>query len=657
VVFVSLVAVSKAEDLYSAILEALSTVVGADSRLRILGLLKPKELLLVLDNFEHLIAAAPMVTDLLEGASKLRILITSREALHLRSEQLLEITGFPMPDDLFPLGSQETVLLFERHAKRSGLGIVWQANDLELVQRIHRAVVGSPLGLSLAAGLLRILTLEQIALELERNLAVLAAQPNSDIPVRHRSLEAVFQTSWNLLSSAEQQVLARLSVLNAGFEFVLAKHLTGASQELLLRLAGKSLISRRGQRLYIHEVIRQYAQIHLSETERDQSLALLLSWVFDLAKVAREQTGEAKESETYKAMDDEYDHLRLAAEWGVIHQPLEVAQILKYLTRFFAQRGHTQDQVTWLGLLLADSRIQENPLVLGYCSEIQGYCYFIYGQIGKMFEHAKIVLEIARQHHDPMLENRALRLHHIYAWEQKDDHQALIYAKASLALCQEHGFEWNESVALMDIGCCYLEMGRFEEAEAVFSQSFLIGQKTGDQHGMATTMTYHAQLYGKRQDYETERAWLLECLVHFQATENRIHEVTVLTPLGINAVRRGAYPEARRYLLQRQQLAQQSGYIFSLIYSLSDYAYLEFHEQNHEKAGLLLFICQHLLHQRDALCRSCLSLEMLLAHLGQAKLDMLERKAAFYDLERGLELAQQKSSLPRISSQSVFSTA
>ena len=643
VVFVSLVSVSKSSDLLPAIVEALGVTAGMEVIAQIKHILGQKDLLLVLDNFEHIIAAAPIVADLLGQVGALHILVTSREALNLSYEQLLEVTGFPALDDLFPFESQETTLLFERQAKRNDLHFSWRSTDLEFIGRIHKAVSGSPLGILLAAGLLRVYGLAQIVIELERNLEVLAVQPALDLPIRHRSLEAIFLTSWNLLTQTEQRVLAQLSVLTDGFEPSLATFLTGATQGLLHGLINKSLISKRGQRLFLHEVIRQYAQFYLLDEEKNQILARLFEWSFDIAKKVWDNTGVPTEYETYLAAQDEFEHIRLAIAWGLTNQPIRLTQMLKNMIRFFSQRGYIEEQLVWFSQLLTDPRLADQPALRGHCFWSQGYCCYLKMQVAKMSSHAQKGLLLAQEVKDYVLMARALRLLYISSKEQLDHQNALQYSQESLLVTQQYHVTWLEPLAYFDLGCSHYALGSWDEAEEAFTQSFLLFQQFGDQHGMATTMGEHALVFGKRHDYETERTWLLETLLHFQATQNKIHAAVILEHLGANAIRRGVFTEARRYLAQAESLAKRIGFSLSLFELLADYSYLAFREGYFEKAALLLFIGQYLLQHDQDDSRKALSQDMLKAHLDEKQLSTLKRKAAFYNLEQAFDLLHQPS--------------
>jgi hypothetical protein len=171
-------------------------------------------------------------------------------------------------------------------------------------------------------------------------------------------------------------------------------------------------------------------------------------------------------------------------------------------------------------------------------------------------------------------------------------------------------------------------------------------QSTGDQHGITLVMYGQSLVYGKQKDYTTQRTWLLEALRRYQAVDNVINEISTLKHLGINAANRGAFSEARRYLVQTEYLARQQNFHQTLMDLVAEYGYLAFCEAKYEKAGLLLLICQHLLRQLHITYRSShFDSEMLLPFLEPASLKNLKRQAEFYDLEQALILTRQDAGL------------
>jgi predicted ATPase len=216
--FVALVSVASPDLLASAIGEALKiTFYGAeDPKIQLCNYFRGKHLLLVLDNFEHLVEGTGLIADLLANAPRLKILATSRERLNLQEEWALPVEGLAFPnagtDD--EIGSYSAVQLFLQSARRVQPGFSLTENA-EAVIGICQAVEGMPLALELSAAWLRVMPCPQIAGGIRQALDFLAT-PLRNVPERHRNLRAVFDHSWALLSEGERGVLASLSVFQGG---------------------------------------------------------------------------------------------------------------------------------------------------------------------------------------------------------------------------------------------------------------------------------------------------------------------------------------------------------------------------------------------------------------------------------------------------------
>jgi len=221
--------------------------------------------LLVLDNFEHLLAQSPaaadLVAEILQRFAGINILSTSRERLNLHGECIYELHGLPtpLPGDVDSLKDYSAAVLFVQCARRIDVEFELAKEDKPALVRICQLVEGIPLALELAAVWVGMLSCREIAQEIESNTDFLITSMR-DIPERHRSLRATFEHSWRLLSEAERDALCRLSVFHGWFDCLAAEIVAGASLPLLSSLVSKLLIRRTQDGRYdLHEVIRQYA--------------------------------------------------------------------------------------------------------------------------------------------------------------------------------------------------------------------------------------------------------------------------------------------------------------------------------------------------------------------------------------------------------------
>jgi predicted ATPase len=232
------------------------------SRQQLLDYLNQKKLLLVFDNFEHLLDDANLLADILQSGPEIKILVTSRERLNLLQEQVYPIRGlkFPELETAEDATGYTAALLFLQSARRNQPDFSLRNND-DLIQlaRICRMVEGMPLALELAATWVDVLSLTEIANELQQGLDILERELR-DVPARLRSIRASVDYSWQRLDEADQAVFAQLSIFRDGFTRQAAQEVAGATLQELSRLVNKSLIrfdKQRG-RYEIHELLLQY---------------------------------------------------------------------------------------------------------------------------------------------------------------------------------------------------------------------------------------------------------------------------------------------------------------------------------------------------------------------------------------------------------------
>lgn len=275
VFFVPLAPISAAHLIAPAIAQALNLPVPwqADPRTQLLSYLSDKHLLLVVDNFEHVLDGVDLIADILTAAPQVKVLATSRERLHLQWEWIVEISGLDYPASATDPNALDTsaVRLFVQTARRMDAHFALEADRAEVIG-ICRLMEGSPLGIELAAAWVRVLTCQEIVQQIARNLDLLATSAH-DRPERHRSLRAAFEYSWDLLSADEQKAFKKLAVFQGGFRREAAEKVAGAPLSLLFTLVDKSLL-RRGHagRFEMHSLLRQYITEKLNAGQIDEAL-------------------------------------------------------------------------------------------------------------------------------------------------------------------------------------------------------------------------------------------------------------------------------------------------------------------------------------------------------------------------------------------------
>ncbi len=361
--FVPLVAIEPVEATVPAIAEALgfSFYGPTPPRAQVFNYLRDKQLLLVLDNVEQLLAedplqgnAADLFVQLLEHTSGIKLLVTSREPLNVQGEWVFPVEGLQIPegDPNEAIESSAAAALFVQRAKRARAGFTPSEKDYPNLARLCRLVDGSPLALELAATWTRTLSVIEIVKEIERNSGFLQATIR-DLPERHRSMRVVFDHSWKLLTEEEKQVLARLSVFRGGFRREAAEQVAEATLAVLSTLVTKSLIRRSDTGRYdLHELIRQFAAEHLTERPQDQTAtqARHSSHYLSYFGQADGRFRSSAQRETLAELTAEIDNFRSAWDWAVTHgEFVLIEQTMRLFAMFYDTRGWLQEGLDMLG--------------------------------------------------------------------------------------------------------------------------------------------------------------------------------------------------------------------------------------------------------------------------------------------------------------------
>ncbi|MCB0111640.1 MAG: AAA family ATPase, partial [Caldilineaceae bacterium] len=275
-----------------------------------------KQLLLILDNFEHLLDGAAKVAALLRSAPRVSILVTSRERLNLYQAQVMTIEGLSYPDTTQPdLENYDAVQLFLQAIRRVRYDFSLTEATANALMRICQLMEGMPLGLELAASWIDSRSLSAIVTELEQGLNLLQTEA-VDLPRRHRSIRAAFDITWLALSSAERDLFAQLSVFRGGFTLHAAKEIGRATQPVLASLVGKSLLrdSKADKRYDLHELLRQYGAEKLSRnaTVETQIRAAHCRYYCDYLHQQEQAIFGADVAKAIKVIESDLDNVRLA---------------------------------------------------------------------------------------------------------------------------------------------------------------------------------------------------------------------------------------------------------------------------------------------------------------------------------------------------------
>ena len=331
--FVALTPLRNAPSIITAIAQAIGFTFsgGGLPKEQLLNYLKNKHLLLILDNYEHLLSlpmnqgGEKIVVDILTAAPNTKILVTSRIHLNIPGENLVRIGGMCVPSDSDgPDGSRfGAVQLFLQSARRGFPGYAPTANELVHIGQICRLVQGLPLGILLAASWMPVLSPSEIAQELATEQEVSLDFLETDwreIPKRHRSIRAVFEYSWDQLDREERQILEAFSIFRGGGTRDAIQQVTGASLRNLRKLVNCSLIERSSAGRYeMHELLRQYAAEKLVKTPdagntvRDKHARFYIHALNHWAGASK----GPDQLEVLSGVDSDLDNIRAAWDWAI----------------------------------------------------------------------------------------------------------------------------------------------------------------------------------------------------------------------------------------------------------------------------------------------------------------------------------------------------
>lgn len=568
--FVTLAPIDSVEFVVPAIAEAIGLVFSGpgDPYAQLLNYLRPRHMLLVMDNFEHLIASAGTLAELLGQAPQLRLLVTSRERLNLHGEWVLEVQGLPVPQEcrVDRLESYSAITLFLQCAQRVQPGFSLSADECPHAVRICQLVDGMPLGIELAAAWVRVLSCAEIAQEIQRHLDFLTSSAR-DVPDRHRSLRAAMDHSWNLLSFDEQRVLNRLSVFRGGFHRPAAEQVAGATLPLLSALVDKSLLRRLDAGRYdLHELIRQYAREQLIKSGHfggacDQHLTFYLKF----AEEAEPRLRDAEQLIWLDRLEQDHDNLRAALEWSLRNKqtatpiPQASLRLAGTLYLFWKRRDHWSEGREWLQRALAQSA--DLPATREYVKALNAAVLLAVEQADTRRAHqlAEENLALSRKMGDAYSLACALSSLSLVLWKQKDYAAARACCVEGLALFRELGDRFAVAESLHNLGHIAINQDDHAAAQSYLTESLSVCRELQNEIGVTEALGDLGLLAYLQNDYAAARSYLEESLTRFREAASVPGIESALNRLGDLARCHGDYDQAGQLYSESLTLYREMG--------------------------------------------------------------------------------------------------
>ncbi len=577
---------------------------GDDPKQQLLNYLRGKQMLLVLDNFEQLLDSAGLLSEILDVAPGLRLLVTSRERLNLRREWLFRVPGMRYPGEE-PVESPEAysaVQLFLNRARQADAGFAVPEEIPDLI-RICRLVEGLPLGIELSAAWVKMLSCREIADEIDRSLDFLSTKTR-DVPERHRSLRAVWDQSWALISEDEKGVFKRLSVFRGGFQRDAAVHVAGATLPLLSALIDKSLVRRERPGWYdVHEVLHRYAleklgQLPSEEIEaHDRHSAYFTSFLQHRERALK----GASQIEALEEIVANLPNVRTAWRWAVAQG--KVAKFRNAATSlwlFYEMRGLFEEGEEAFAQAVAMLEAKaceavEAEVALGLGLALQGRFVgrlYRFGLASELLRRGQALLRRLGARRElalatslsffPGAEECFADLEELlqesltlyrglgdqwgvafalsrFLWTTRPHSDAQRYLQESLAIGREIGDRWTVGLCLDRMGEISQHTGAFGEAKQRYQESREVFHELGDRDAEQMSLDRIGYVARALGCYEEARQCHRESLRISREEGNRLGTAGSLDNLGLLAHDVGDFNEAERYLREGLAIREAVG--------------------------------------------------------------------------------------------------
>ena len=558
VYFVPLAAVDAAALVPSAVAPILDVKERGDTGLAeaLQAYLRPKQVLLVLDNFEQVIPAGPLVARWLAAAPQLKVLVTSREVLHIRGEHEFPVLPLALPPsdhppDVAGLAANPAVTLFVQRARALQPDFVLSERNAPVVAEICARLDGLPLALELAAARIKLLSLPALLARLTDRLRLLTGGAH-DLPLRQQTLRNTLDWSYDLLSPDEQRLFRALAVFAGGWLLVAAEAVTAdppgaaaagdaergaAVLEGLGSLIDKSLLRHEATaggeiRFGMLETVRAYAAEQLAGQEEAAAIHRRHAAYYNALTAAAAPALSGPEQGTWlQRLEDEHDNIRAALSWS-LHEDggLTALQMARVLWRFWDLHGYLTEGRQWMEQALRAGRDQPAALradVLHGLSRLT----WLQGDHTTTRHLVEESLTLWRQLGDAEGIARELHILGIIMGALQQPEQAQTYYEESLALWRQIGHQGNIARLLNSLGIAARARGDYDQARRIATESLEQHRALGNQRGIATALanlgfiahgmgdeTGALALFSESLQLRRDlghRAGLIDCLVGF----------------------------------------------------------------------------------------------------------------------------------------------
>jgi predicted ATPase/transcriptional regulator with XRE-family HTH domain len=537
--------------------------------------IRGKQILLILDNLEHMLPAAPQMVKLLAAAPGLKILATSRVVLHLSGEHEISIPPLEVPDVNAELPIEDllhvpAVQLFCERARAARQSFTLTYTTAGAVGAICQQLNGLPLAIELAAGHIRYFSPQVLSARLTQRFAVLTEGP-SDVHPRHQSLRSTFDWSYELLNPDAQQLFAQLGVFVGGWSFDAVVQVAQLSnqrrvkQELLFSLADRSLIqvhedAEGSPRFTIFETIREYALERLGNgKDLEQTQRRHADYYLQFAEQFDQTYSNFQEQRQLLRLDVELPNLRAAIRWALDHDEYSIAgTLVTALYHFWLLRGYSSEGRRWSAAVL-NKRDALPAIVLSRVLSLAGTLAWHQADFTEAQQRFEEALTLRRLQGEPAPIAAALNNLGLVVMAQGEYAQAETLYAESLALRRSEDNPRGIALVLGNLGLAALVQAELDRARMYIEESLAIKRAIDDREGLIGSLTDLAEVLRLQGQVAQALPLLEESLALSDLVGDRVRIIHTLRTLALVAIHDDQFSEAQRHLREALHFCQECG--------------------------------------------------------------------------------------------------
>jgi predicted ATPase/tRNA A-37 threonylcarbamoyl transferase component Bud32 len=542
------------------------------------GFLRGKRILIVLDNFEQIISAAPVITDLLANSPELEFLVTSRAALHLRGEHEFPVSPLSLPDPnrlppLDQLAQYSSITLFVSRAQAVKPDFALNEENASAVAEICVRLDGLPLAIELAAARIKLLPPAAMLKRMESSLKVLTGGAR-DLPARQQTMRGAIAWSYDLLDEEEKKLFNRLSVFLGGCDLEEAESVCNSKNDLDLdildgvtSLVDKSLLRHKEDkdtegRFSMLQTIREFGLGQLAESgELDALREQHLTFYLGLAEEAELELTGASQASWFSRLEKEHDNFRSAVihsrEAGRLEDGLRLSGAL---WRFWEVRGHVGE-----GRAVLDQLFQ-SPGAIDVAPNVRAKALNGAGVLaGNQGDHARqtAILQESRKLYEELGDKSGIAqsINNLgsIAYSQGDYAQAQVFYTESLEIRRAISDSWGIANSLNNLGGVAFLQGDSERALELHSESLSLRRSLGDKRGISMSLNNMGEIAQHQQDYSRAASLFAESLAIRNELGDRFFIVSSLHNLAEVACSRKDYERGARLFGAAEALREMIG--------------------------------------------------------------------------------------------------